>query len=48
MKNTKNSKIKLKLQKQKMPVNYFQANIMTGIFILFTFIILISYLSSIY
>ena len=42
-KNTKNSKIKLLLQKQKIPVNYFQVNIIIDIFILFTAVALIYY-----
>ena len=42
-KNTKNSKIKLLLQKQKIPVNYFQVNIIIHIFILFTAVALIYY-----
>ena len=42
-KNTKNSKIKLLLQKQKIPVNYFQVNIIIDIFILFTAAALIYY-----
>ena len=31
MKNKENSTIKLKLKKQKIPVNYFQVNIVIGI-----------------
>ena len=42
-KNTKNSKIKLLLQKQKIPVNYFQVNIIIDVFILFTAVALIYY-----
>ena len=42
-KNTKNSKIKLLLQKQKIPFNYFQVNIIIDIFILFTAVALIYY-----
>ena len=42
-KNTKNSKIRLLLQKQKIPVNYFQVNIIIDIFILFTAVALIYY-----
>ena len=42
-KNTKNSKIKLLLQKQKIPVNSFQVNIIIDIFILFTAVALIYY-----
>ena len=42
-KNTKNSKIKLLLQKQKIPVNYFQVNVIIDIFILFTAVALIYY-----
>ena len=44
MKNTKNSNIKRKLQKQRIPVNYFQVNIIISIFILFTFTSLIPYI----